>query len=169
MKKERGFTLIELMVALAVAAILLTTGIPAMRDFIRDNRLTAATNTFVSTLNIARSEAITQGRSASVCVSSNQTNCSGSNWQSGWIVWVDSDGDGGFDANEVLRVVEPLPATVSATLSSGQSSFSVDAQGAVSNPNFTLTLCDDRSGETGRQLRIMATGGVSLNSQFGCS
>jgi len=68
MKKEHAFTFVELIVALAIAAILMTIGVPSMRDLIRNNRLVAATNTFVSTMNIARSEAIKQGRNATLCV-----------------------------------------------------------------------------------------------------
>ncbi len=166
--KTHGFTLIELMATLAVAAIVLSMGVPNMRSLLRNNQLTAATNTFVSSLNVARSEAIKQGRNATLCVSQDQATCSGTDWRLGWLAWVDSDSDGVLDApGEIIRMAEPLP--VSMTVNSAQSNFQVDAQGAVSSPNVTLTVCDNRSGETGRQLRIMATGGVSLNSQFGCS
>ncbi len=165
--KTHGFTLIELMATLAVAAIVVALGMPGMRSLINDNRLSAATNTFVSSLNIARSEAIKQGRNARLCVSADQATCSGTDWGLGWLVWVDSDADGVLDApGEIVRIAEPLSSAI--TVNSVQSNFQVDAQGAVSSPNVTLTICDDRTGETGRQLRIMATGGVSLNSQFGC-
>ncbi len=172
MKKEHAFTLIELLVTMAIAAILLTVGVPSMRDLISNNRLSAATNTFVSSFHMARSEAIKQGRNATVCVSDDPANpaCTGqTNWQLGWIVWIDSNSNGVLDApDEVLRVVEPLPNTINITLNAAQTSFQIDAQGSVNNPNTTLTLCDDRTGEIGRQLRIMATGGVSLNSQVAC-
>jgi len=170
MKKQRGFTLIELMVTLAVAAILLTIGVPSMRDLIRNNRLTAATNTFVSSLNMVRSEAIKQGRNAILCVSSDQATCTGTNWQLGWIAWVDSNANGALNApGEIIRIVEPLPNSITVTLSAALNSFQIDAQGTVDSPNVTLDLCDDRTGEIGRRLRIMATGGVSLNSRFGCT
>ena len=169
MTKTRGFTLAELMMTLAVATILVTVGMPSMQDLIRNNRLTAATNLFVSSLNIARSEAIKQGRNATVCVSDTQNSCSGSNWRLGWLAWVDSDQDGNLDfPGEVLRAVEPLANSIQIT--SAQNSFRIDSQGNVDNPNSTLAVCDNRSGETGRLLRIMATGGISLNSQYGsCS
>ncbi len=170
MSKTRGFTLIELMVTLSVAAILLTVGVPSMRDLIANNRLTAATNVFVSSLNIARSEAIKQGRNASVCVSdtATQTSCSGTDWRKGWLVWVDVNKNGTLNyPNEVIRTVQPL--TDSIQMVSARNSFQIDPQGSVDNPNANVTLCDNRSGETGRQLRIMATGGISLNSQYsGC-
>ena len=174
MKTERGFTFIELMVTLAIAAILLTTAVPSMRDLIRNNRLAGATNTFVSSLNVVRSEAVKQGRNATLCVSSNTTNpaptCTGeNNWRLGWLAWVDSNINGALDSpGEIVRIVEPLPTTLTVTPTPAVSSFLIDSQGNANNPNTTLTLCDDRTGETGRQLRVMATGGVSLNSQFAC-
>jgi len=175
MKKDRGFTLIELMVTLAVAAILLTVGVPSMRDLIRNNRLAGATNTFVSSLNVVRSEAVKQGRNATLCVSSDTANaaptCTGeTNWRLGWVAWVDSDADGALDSpGEILRIVEPLPTTLTVTLSTAVNNLRIDSQGNVSSPNITLDLCDDRTAETGRRLRVLATGGVSLNSQFACS
>ena len=171
MMKTRGFTLVELIMTLAVAATLLTVGAPGMQDLIRNNRLTAATNLFVSSLNIARSEAIKQGRNATVCVSDTQNSCSGNNWQLGWLAWVDSDQDGALDfPQEVLRVVEPLANSIQINTQApvGQNSFRIDSQGSVNSPNTTLELCDDRTGETGRLLRVMATGGISLNSQHTC-
>jgi len=174
MKKQRGFTLIELLMALVIAAILLTVGVPSMRDLIRNNRLITATNMFVSTLNIARSEAIKQGRTAQLCVSSDTDTVTPSctaetNWQLGWIAWVDSNADGNLDPGETLRIAEPLPNTLNVTLSVVQTSIQIDSQGAVSTPNLTLDLCDDRSGEIGKRLRILATGSISLNSRFPCA
>jgi len=168
MTKTRGFTLIELMVTLSVAAVLLTVGVPSMREMIANNRLTAATNTFVSSLNIARSEAIKQGRNATMCVSdaSPQDQCTGGDWDKGWIVWVDVNQNGNLDyPAEVIRTVQPLSTSVQ--LTSAQNSFRIDSQGSVDNPNATLDVCDNRPAEIGRQLRILATGGISLNSQYG--
>ncbi len=165
MKNLRGFTLVELMVTLAVVAILLTVGVPNMRDFIKNNRLTATTNAFVSSLTLARSEAVKQGRNATLCVSSDQATCTGANWAQGWLAWVDLDADGTLDAGETLRVSEPLPQAV--TLAGTQNSFRFNATGSVNNTD-TLTVCDDRAGELGRQFRILSTGGVSLNSRFAC-
>lgn len=165
MTKTRGFTLVELLVTLAVAAILITVGVPSFKDLIYNNRLTAATNMFVSSINIARSEAIKQGRNATVCVSTNLANCTGGNWNDGWLVWVDVDGNGILSADEIIRTVEQLSNSLQ--LTSAQNSFTIDSQGSVDNPNATLDVCDERANETGRQLRVLATGGISLNSQYG--
>jgi type IV fimbrial biogenesis protein FimT len=165
MTKTRGFTLVELLVTLAVAAILLTVGVPSFRDLIYNNRLTAATNIFVSSINIARSEAIKQGRNATVCVSTDLATCTGGNWNQGWVVWVDVDQNGAPSAAEIIRTVQPLSNALQ--LTSAQNSFTIDSQGSVDNPNATLDVCDERAAETGRQLRVLATGGISLNSQYG--
>jgi type IV fimbrial biogenesis protein FimT len=168
MIKTNGFTLVELMVTLVVAVILLTVGVPSMQGLIQNNRLTAATNTFVSSLNMARSEAIKQGRNAMVCVSTDLNSCTAGNWQQGWLVWVDENRNGILDApGEIIQTVQSLANTLQFT--SAQNSFRIDSQGSVANPNATLDVCDDREGETGRQLRVLATGSISLNSQFGCS
>lgn len=153
------------MVTLVVIAILLTIGVPNMSNFLKNNRLTTATNSFVSSLNLARSEAIKQGRNATLCVSSDQATCTGANWATGWLAWVDIDADGNLDAGETIRVAEALPENV--TLAGTQNSFQFNSTGSV-NITDTFTVCDDRAGEFGRQFRILSTGAISLNSRFVC-
>ncbi len=85
--KIGGFTLFELMVTLAVAALILSLGVPGFRSFIQNNRATTHTNDLVTALNLGRSEATRRGASVLLCSSSDGATCSGSNdWSSGWIV-----------------------------------------------------------------------------------
>lgn len=67
MRSARGVTLIELMVALALAAIVLTIGIPSFRSIIENNQLTTRTNEIVTLLNLARSDAVRRGAPVSIC------------------------------------------------------------------------------------------------------
>lgn len=93
MKKYSGFTLIELLIALSIVGILLMVGVPSLKTFVQNNQLIASTNELISALHVARSEAIKLNSRVSICSSSNGTSCSGSsNWQNGWIVFVDADG-----------------------------------------------------------------------------
>ena len=122
MKQEKGFTLLELMVTLAIAAILFSVGVPGFRSVIMDSRLVRDSNQFVASINLARSSAVRFQRSATVCTSANFNavlpSCSGSSdWSQGWVVWVDKDRDGAIDANEILSVQEPMDSmtTFSAT------------------------------------------------------
>jgi type IV fimbrial biogenesis protein FimT len=94
MKKQTGFTLVELMVTLFIVAILAGVGVPALKTFMRSNQLVAASNELVSALHVARSESIKLNKKVTVCVSSNGITClNNEKWQKGWIVFVDTNGD----------------------------------------------------------------------------
>lgn len=86
-RTQSGFTLIELMVTLVVAAILLGVAVPAFFGFIERNSRVAATNEYFSGLQFTRSEAIKRNSAVSICPSSDAATCSGSNWESGFIVY----------------------------------------------------------------------------------
>ncbi len=161
MMKYHGFTLVELMVTLAIAAILLTSGVPSFANLIKDNRLSTKTNELVTSLSLARSEAIKQGRTVNI-----KRNAS---WAQGWKIWVDTDGDNNLDPGEEIRVNDGFNNTGVTLTSSGGSQLSYDPQGAA-GVTGTFDICDNRTGETGRRLTIFATGQISLNRNYGgCS
>lgn len=91
----RGLTMIELMITIAIAAILLGIGVPSFQAVIQANRVTTVANDVVGALQFGRSEAVRRGAAVTVCGSLDQATCNAS-WQSGWIV---RDGTGA-----VLRV-----------------------------------------------------------------
>jgi len=92
MKLGRGFTLLELMVTIAVLAILATVGVPSFRDLIQNNRVTTQTNELVSALSFARTEAVKRGRNVDVVLTQQGT---------GWRARVALNG-----AADALRVVD---------------------------------------------------------------
>lgn len=89
---ERGFTLIELMIAVAVLAILLTVGVPSFKTVIDNNRLVTQANAMVTLMHVGRAEALKQGKSVGICSSDDPYNApacdGGSNWDTGYIVFV---------------------------------------------------------------------------------
>lgn len=87
----RGFTLIELMVTVALAAILALVAAPSLSAFKRNAELTSVTNSLVAALSTARSEALKRNYNVFVTT---QTG----NWQGGWVVFVDVNGNGVLDA-----------------------------------------------------------------------
>ncbi|MBI5041481.1 MAG: GspH/FimT family pseudopilin [Gammaproteobacteria bacterium] len=171
MKRHTGFTLIELIVTMAVAAILITLAVPNFRDFLLNNRLTGTANEFIAAANLARSEAIKRGRNATLCVSNNSMDANptctgGTNWGLGWLAWVEADGSGALNGDGRLRVGDTL-ANTGVTFTGGVSSFQYDSRGAVDNTD-TLNVCDERTGETGRQITMTATGRVEIDRAFAC-
>lgn len=112
-RSAAGFTLIELMTAIAVAAVLLVIAAPSFVGFQRNSELTSLTNTLLATINTARSSAMKEGTFAMVVPKD------GTNWISGWIVFVDKDLDQSFDASKDEVILQqsapPNYITVSGT------------------------------------------------------
>ena len=117
MKTQPGFTLVELLMAVAVLGILLTIGVPALRDMVLNNRLVSQTNRLVSHLQLARSESIKRSAPVVLCRTDDFATpaCGGTSaartWDTGWLVYVDvlvsaapgctvnPNGNGVFDPN----------------------------------------------------------------------
>ena len=174
MNRQHGFTLVELMTTLMITAILVTVAVPGFNTTIKNNRQVAQANLLVSSISLARSEAVKHGRTATVCINANQpaVGCSpGNNWEQGWMVWVDLNNNNIPDAGEERRFVQPFPGGT--TLTSAVSRLNFTAQGAAADAatgNATLDLCDNRVNETGRQISISATGRTNTDSNFaGCA
>ena len=94
----RGFTLIELMVTVAILAVLLSIAVPSFRESIMNARMTGLANDIMADLNVARAEAVRRNARAYLCTSSNGTTCTGSAWNLGWIVYVDANNNGVQDS-----------------------------------------------------------------------
>ena len=157
----RGFTLIELMVTVAVSVILLAVAVPNYISFMRSNKLSTNVNSFVQALQFARLEA--RGRGATLCASKDQKTCNSTDWSDGWIIFSDYDLNGVPDGNdEILRVGEPLPAgfVVKADVAMvrfGPQGFSFPA-GAV----HSFQMCIGRDGKgAGRLVTLNLAGSPS--------
>jgi len=158
LKNHRGFTLIELMITLAIVVILLTVGIPSFTEMIKSNRLTTEINELVTVLSFGRTEAIKRGVDVTVCKSNTGTSCAG-NWENGWIAFVDLDDDGAVDAGEtILRVHTALAAGNTLTYPGNRISYS--SQGFAVGFNGTFVLCDSRGASKGKGLVVSNTGRV---------
>lgn len=171
MNGERGFTLIELVVAMALASILLALAIPSFRDSILDNQRASVSNRLITDLSFARAEAITRRADVVVCRSSDIDTCGeGSGWEDGWIVFVDDNGDDDIDADEeILRVqnapvsAEQLAADEDRRLTirgNNNADDEVVFQAITGRPaaGGTILTCDARGFASGRVLVIAASG-----------
>jgi len=101
-RRVAGWTAVELMTVLAVAAILLAIGVPAFRGLIEGQKLRTTANALFTAVNLARSEAIRRGRRVDLVPAGD-----GSDWRNGWLVFIDRDNDQRPDAGETVVRVFP--------------------------------------------------------------
>ena len=168
MKQHSGFTLVELMITLALVAILATIGVPNFMNFIVNNRLAAQTNELVSALNLARSEAIKRNTRVTVCRSNNGTGCGGT-WNNGWIVFVDGGTGASVDAgDEVLRVWTTGASDTTLTpTNAGLASVQFPGFGLTTLATFDLTATHC-TGNNARRIDVAASGRIST-TKVNCS
>ena len=168
MNRKAGFTLIELIITVALAAIIVTIGIPSFRTAILNNSRTAQVNEFVGVLNLARSEAAKRGIRVTICRSSDGATCaadSTSIWENGWIVWVDQDGDGTLDAGEEIKIYGAIPNNFTLRTGGTFTQSIAYLPNGVSAGNTgsgmgTFRLCDSRGEDYARFIAISITGRV---------
>jgi type IV fimbrial biogenesis protein FimT len=175
----RGFTLLELMITIAVAAVLAAIAVPNMRDFMRNNRLTAASNDLLHSFQLARSEAVKRLNVVAVCASANpmaaNPACSNGAF-SGWITFQDSNNNWGLDAGEEIlqRQVVADGVTVvndnDGIVSYASTGFANSTPGE--SPSSAIVICDVRGNEaigstsTARTVLITGSGRVRVSRAF---
>lgn len=174
MKRAPGFTLIEMMVTIAIMAILLAIGIPSFQQLIINNRIVTNTNDLIADLAMARSEALKKGGSVvvTVCASTDGASCSGANdWSGGHLVFVDAGSVGSVDSGDVvlrkMGAVEGLTVTASGFSTTGYLAYR--SSGAVTSTQLgTFTVC--KSGYLGRIVTVSPIGRSSVAQTTGnCS
>jgi type IV fimbrial biogenesis protein FimT len=174
-KSVAGFTMLELMITVAVAGVLAAIAVPNMRDFIRNNRLTGGTNDLLRSMQIARSEAIKRQVPVTTCASADpyaavaSLACSGTTF-SGWFVFQDVNGNWAFDTPADV-VIERKNVTPGVTVRSNNSHKVSYASSGLANPppsgqsaSTRILLCDERglltfgTSSSGRAIIIEPTG-----------
>lgn len=163
---QRGFTLLELMVVVTVAAILLVIGVPSLQKWVRDNRIVTETNSLVAHLNLARSEAIKRRTRVAICSSKDAGAAvpacdGGTDWSTGWVVFQDPEGAGVGgavdDASDVIRRSAVVAGAMDVGASTGTLFFGTDGS-VPGGAGSTLAVCDDRGTSKGRQVRVSSIG-----------
>ncbi len=144
--KIKGYSLIELLIVVAMVGILAALSAPAFQDTIEATNTNSQIKVMLTTLNLARSEAIKRGQDVSICASNDGADCDEDDWSEGWIVFVDNNGDadgtaGSVDGGDVIiRVFDALGAA--STLTSTTDLYSYNSLGfSATGGNHTFLLC----------------------------
>ncbi|NRB40515.1 MAG: type II transport protein GspH [Pseudomonadales bacterium] len=159
MYTQKGFSMLELLVVLALIGILIGLVAPSFKSNIQDNNLAVNTNELVSAISYARMEAVKRGRTISL---SNETD--DADWTSGFIVFLDADDDDVFDAGEELRVWDAMSFGMTAAVAANSDNkflFVFSPTGTVDRAG-DFFICDERNGrhDTRRNITLLASGMV---------
>lgn len=157
--RAAGISFLELLIALAIASLLLSTGVPGFRTLVQDNRRAAAVNRLVHAVHLARGEAVKRARYVTLCKTGGGPDCAGGNlpWSAGWIAFVNEDRDEPphLDAGEDVLLREPPQAHLQVTGNRNAFTFRPFHQRST---NGTLVFCDSRGAESARALIVSHTG-----------
>lgn len=172
MKREKGFSLTELLLTMAIAGIVVTFAVPSFYGTIRNNRITTNTNELVTSLNLARSEAAKRARRVTVCKSADGKDCTDKGgWEQGWVVFVDKNNNAQVDTSNdpaldenIVEKHGPLPSgstlrgnrLVKDYVSYVAGGYTQTVNGALQMG--TLILCDERRDTTKAKAIIIKTG-----------
>lgn len=163
MVRYQGFTLVELMIALLVVAVLMAVAAPAMTNLIKDNRLLSQVYAMRAALNKARSKALAERTFVTLCRSDDGASCGGA-WNEGYIGFTDGNGDGVVDdpntpAGDTIFVAE-INEVASLDVAYDVARVRFDSQGYARGFEGTFTICDDRGNDKARGLIVSAVGSV---------
>lgn len=171
--KVSGFTLLELLITLAVMAGILMVAIPNMADMSTATRIEAQANAFLSAVHLTRNEAIKRNARVVLCKSDTGSSCStDGGWESGWVVFHDVNNNAALDAGEaVIQRKQALPPNmllrgkgpVSSYISYTSIGVTKLSSGAFQAGTLTLCTPSSDSGEA-RRIVINKTGRPRIES-----
>jgi type IV fimbrial biogenesis protein FimT len=156
--RNSGLSLIELLLTMAILAILITAAVPGFTTLVLDTRMTAQVNRFVHDIHLAKQTAHRRMAPVALCKSRDGRRCThDSDWHDGWLVFVNQDRDWPPRVDPGEPVLASNPPFLSGTISANRQSF-VFRPFEVRSTNGTLTFCDRRGADAARAVIVSYTG-----------
>jgi len=148
-----GFTIIELMIVVAIVAVLATYALPSMRELITTNRMKSVSLDLYTSLALARSEAIKRNNSSVSMIAA------GGGWQNGWTVTCVDTASSCGGANVVVMAADPVDSSLTLTGPAGNIvTFSRDGRLATGSASFTITAGANNTKSPMRCVDVDASG-----------
>ena len=151
--RDAGFTLIELIITMAVLAICAGVALPSLRSFMEQQRTLAAISSLTSHMALARMAAVTRNQRTVLCPSRNGNSCeAGTDWSTGWMLFLDEDGNRLPDSgDEVLRMdLEPTSRHLRVVSTVGRQQLRYLPDGSSAGSNLTISICNKAGDVLGR-------------------
>ncbi len=159
---NKGFTLLELMVAITIFSILVSIAVPSFNSVIESNRVQTQADKFFTTISTARSEAIKRNGTVTICKSNTLTSCASTgDWTSGWIIFADADSDGTVDSGEtILKKFDEVSGGVTYAASSNvDTNITFRPTGEITTGSGRLVICGrEQTVSTGYEISLTAAG-----------
>ncbi len=167
-RHDAGFTLVELMVAVALLGILATIAIPSFTKQIESNRQRAMANQLQQVVRLASAQAAATGRPVVLCPSSDSTKCDGT-WSNGWILFIDRDRNSIFNSSDLLLQTNQNNSNRQIKALGGMSKLVFRANGV--NQSETFRICSPKLSDVNLEFEISPFGFSSLTKGItgGCS
>lgn len=172
LRRPRGFTLVEMLIVVSIVGILSGVAFPYLSVVVDSVRMRRIANAFLSSMLVARGEAIKRNGRVALCKSTDGNACANTgDWEQGWIVFHDTNIDGAAQAGEqVIQRVQALPAgfrlsgnqLVSRYISFSPTGTTRTVGGAFQAGTVTLCKTSGRSSE-GREVVLNNVGRMRVN------
>ena len=159
----KGFTALELIITMAIAAILLTTGVPAFKNYSCNLRMKTAMDVLQTDLQLARGRAISHNIQTVICPATDGNDCSGQvAWQEGWIVFGDLNGDRHKQQGEPLLKHTGSVDLLSINSSRSRRSLRFYPNGSAPGSNASIVFCDPRGATEAGKITVSNSGRIRM-------
>jgi len=164
--RQQGVTALELMVTMAIVAILLATAVPSFKNYSWNLRMRSAIDMLQTDMNLARGRAISHNIQTIICPATAAGVCSGlSRWQDGWIVFTDINGDRQKQDGEPFLKHAGAVELLTITSPASRKNLRFYPNGSAPGSNMSILFCDKRGAEHAGRIIVSNSGRIRVDTK----